>query len=87
VPERFVLQPRSTHRAALGATEADIEFDLDDHRLVLRVRDNGRGFHADLCRQGNGLANMRRRAAALGGSVDVRASEGEGVAITVTAPL
>jgi len=58
-----------------AATEAAIEFALNDLCLSLRVRDNGRGFHADVCRQGNGLANMRHRAAALGGSVEVRSSE------------
>ena len=70
-----------------GATEAGIEFELDTHRLTLRVSDNGRGVDFTEFQQGNGLVNIRRRAAWLGGSVEFHASPGRGTVITVTAPL
>jgi ligand-binding sensor domain-containing protein/signal transduction histidine kinase len=70
-----------------GATEAHIDFALDTRRLRLRVSDNGRGFDLAACQPGNGLANVRRRAAWLGGTLELRASPGEGTVITVTAPL
>src|SRR5262245_40063879 len=70
-----------------GATEAGIEFELDTQCLKLRVSDNGRGFDCTEARQGNGLVNIRRRAAWLGGSVEFQASPGKGAVITVTAPL
>jgi ligand-binding sensor domain-containing protein len=70
-----------------GATEARIEFELHARYLKLRVSDNGRGFDSASCHQGNGLVNIRRRAAWLGGSAEMHASLGEGAAITITAPL
>jgi signal transduction histidine kinase/ligand-binding sensor domain-containing protein len=70
-----------------GATEACIDFELHDRRLRLRVSDNGRGFHGAACHQGNGLANIRRRAAWLGGSAELRTSPNEGTVITVIAPF
>jgi len=70
-----------------GATQVDIEFELGARCLVLRVRDNGRGFDAAASYHGNGLANMRRRAATLGGGLELRASPGEGATLIVTAPL
>jgi signal transduction histidine kinase len=70
-----------------GATEACIDFELHARCLKLRVSDNGRGFDGTACHQGNGLVNIRRRAAWLGGSAELHSSPGEGAAITVTAPL
>jgi signal transduction histidine kinase len=70
-----------------GATEARIEFELHARSLKLRVSDNGRGFDCAASQQGNGLVNIRRRAAWLGGCAELYASPGKGAAITVTAPL
>jgi signal transduction histidine kinase len=70
-----------------GATEAGIEFELDTQCLKLRVSDNGRGFDCTASRQGNGLVNIRRRAAWLGGSAEFHSSPGKGAVITVTAPI
>jgi ligand-binding sensor domain-containing protein/signal transduction histidine kinase len=70
-----------------GATEARIDFELRTRCLKLRVTDNGHGFDGAACRQGNGLANIRRRATWLGGSAELHASPGNGTVITVTAPV
>jgi len=70
-----------------GATEARIDFEQHSRHLKLRVSDNGCGFEGTLCAQGNGLANMRRRAKWLGGSVELRAEPGKGTVITVIAPF
>ena len=70
-----------------AATEARIDFVLHTRCLKLRVSDNGRGFDGATCQQGNGLANIRRRATWLGGSAELRASPGEGTVITVIAPF
>ena len=70
-----------------GATEAHVDFELHARCLTLRVSDNGHGFDGAACRQGNGLANIRRRATWLGGAADVHASPGEGTAITIIAPF
>jgi hypothetical protein len=70
-----------------GATEARIDFELLSHRLTLTVSDNGRGFDCTEARQGNGLVNISRRAAWLGGSAELDVSPGKGAVITVSAPL
>jgi ligand-binding sensor domain-containing protein len=68
-----------------GATEARIDFELQTRRLVLRVSDNGRGFDIPAGQQGNGLANISRRATWLGGSAELHSFPGQGTVITVTA--
>lgn len=70
-----------------GATEACIDFEVHTGCLKLRVSDNGHGFDGPARQQGNGLANIRRRALWLGGSAEVRASPGRGTMITVIAPF
>ncbi len=70
-----------------GATEVHIDFEVSTRRLKLSVSDNGRGFDCGAYKQGNGLANIRRRAKWLGGSSELRASPGEGTVITVIAPF
>ena len=70
-----------------GATEACIDFEVHTGCLLLRVSDNGRGFDGAARLQGNGLSNMRRRAAWLGGSADLHASPSEGTVITISAPF
>jgi signal transduction histidine kinase len=61
--------------------------------VVLSVRDDGRGLPTgtnlrDFERNGHmGLAGMRERIGALGGTIDLAASPGEGVCLTVRMPL
>jgi signal transduction histidine kinase len=57
-------------------------------RLHLAVRDDGQGFRQTRStrRAGHGLANMARRAEALGGRVTVRSSPGAGTRIGLSVP-
>jgi signal transduction histidine kinase len=54
----------------------------EDGRIVIEIGDDGRGFTlpAD---GGRGLANMRGRAAALGGELLLRSSPGQGTTVTL----
>jgi signal transduction histidine kinase/streptogramin lyase len=58
-----------------GCTQAEIELVIEQDRILLHVRDNGRGFDPDVdaatIRKGNGLASMRARARALGGVIEI----------------
>lgn len=59
----------------------------DGRHVRLRVRDNGRGFHEeDSPAVGRGLGNMRRRAAAVGGTLQVE-SHPAGCVVTLTLPI
>jgi signal transduction histidine kinase len=72
-------------------TEAEIEFEIAQDRLLLRVRDNGRGFDpngdAGKGRNGNGLASMRERARAFGGEIEIVSQPNLGTTIKLNLPL
>lgn len=70
-----------------GCSEADLEFRLTDAGLVLRIRDNGRGFAVDAASDGHGLRSMRERTAGLGGHMEVESGPGAGSTLTFTIPL
>jgi signal transduction histidine kinase len=61
-----------------GSTAVSCEFGIQRGRLVLTVRDNGRGFSAHPG-EGHGLNSIRRRAESLGGTVEIAAEGGQGV--------
>lgn len=80
-----------------AAAEVRVELELSRQQLVLRVADDGRGFDpaeppseataAGRIERGNGLANMRRRLAEIGGTCEVHSESGRGTTVTFTAPL
>ncbi|MFP3989807.1 sensor histidine kinase [Streptomyces sp. E11-3] len=53
-----------------GSRHARVRVRYDDEALELRVDDDGPASHADAGGSGNGLAGMRERAAALGGTIE-----------------
>ncbi len=75
-------------------TDADLEFKLEADQLIIRVSDNGKGFDVEGAMNGNhtgmgghGLASMRKRAAALGGSYDVESGKGKGTTVLLKVPV
>lgn len=94
-PEALALaeQVVATLREALSnvarhakASNAEVHLALDGDELVLEVRDDGVGMHPSVARR-SGLANMARRAEALGGTFTVGAGALSGTAITWRVPL
>jgi signal transduction histidine kinase len=72
-----------------GATEATVRLNSDGKDLELEIRDNGRGFESTIAALDGhfGLANMRDRAAALGGTLQVESEPGAGTHIIVRIPV
>jgi signal transduction histidine kinase len=71
------------------ATAATIAFVVEDASVRLEIADNGRGF-VNLGAQDDGhqgLANMRDRAGALGGRLDIEGGPGDGTRIIVSVPI
>jgi ligand-binding sensor domain-containing protein len=68
------------------STLAEVDLTADRGWLVLKVKDNGRGFDPASTPEGNGLASMRQRAGKLGGSLDVL-SNGHGTTVSLRVPL
>lgn len=76
-----------------GCTTVSLSIALSHGCLAAEIRDDGRGFvvpavpSSPTNGRGNGLANMRRRAAQLGGQLQVRAAPGQGTRLELTVPL
>lgn len=67
-----------------GASEVRVQLTFHDPSLTLTVADNGCGFDPSRPSAGNGIANMRRRLEAAGGTCDVRSAPGAGTTVTLT---
>ncbi|MDE3195692.1 MAG: sensor histidine kinase [Acidobacteriota bacterium] len=71
-----------------GASRAGITVLRSEERLVVEVRDNGRGFDPRECSShGAGLLGIRERAAQLGGTARIDTKPGKGFRLVVTLPL
>jgi signal transduction histidine kinase len=76
------------HNAAQHAGVATtVSISLKRHRdLHFAVHDDGTGFSLPLVRSGQGLANMRDRIEAVGGTLDIRSAPGRGTSVVGTIP-
>ncbi|MCB0520942.1 MAG: hypothetical protein H6577_11330 [Lewinellaceae bacterium] len=66
------------------ATEVELFLGLKKGLLLMRISDNGKGFDTNApvsSEGGNGLQNMRMRAAEIGGRVEVVSKIGEGTSV------
>ncbi len=67
-----------------GATRVAIALLQQDKSIVLRIKDNGGGIPVNAESQGNGLMNMKRRAAEIHAELLVQSGQGEGTGIELT---
>lgn len=79
------LQNAAKHAGA-GA-RATVQVSRTPHALEFSVEDDGVGFTPTLARDGYGLANLRDRVAALGGTAEIVSSPGHGTAVRGIVPL
>ena len=70
-----------------GATEVTMQIAAGDKLVRLRVVDNGKGLVPPMRKNGLGLAGMRARALAAGGTVSIQSSAGSGVSVVAEVPL
>lgn len=68
------------------ASRADVQVAVADQVLRCTITDNGRGFDAAHGAEG-GLAGLRERIQATGGTLDVQSAPGRGTTVTATLPL
>jgi signal transduction histidine kinase len=74
---------------------AEVAFAVEHDKLIVTVADDGQGFDAaakanganGATRGGNGLPNMQRRAANLGGSYEIESEPGKGTTVSLRVPL
>jgi signal transduction histidine kinase len=76
------------------ASEAALTLSYLDDRVILDVRDDGRGFDAAAAEAqraevtgGLGLRGLKARLAVLGGGLEVESSPGEGTVLVAQVPI
>jgi signal transduction histidine kinase len=78
-----------------GATLVKIDFDISQDDLRLSISDNGHGFDLERSgpalaaweKGGHGIFSMKKRAAELNGTLDIKSAVGGGTTIAVKLPL
>jgi len=72
-----------------AATHVKVSVRVLGEQIVLKVKDNGRGFTLAETQEriGHGLSNMQLRAVSVGGKLEVTSDRGNGVVITAYLPL
>jgi two-component system NarL family sensor kinase len=68
------------------ATTIFVDANFMDEQIVIKIRDNGKGFEINDSNEGSGLRNMNSRAQLIGGSFEVQSGRG-GTILTVTLPI
>lgn len=81
----YLIYKEALHNAIKYAccTRIDIRILQTDHQLQLMVKDNGIGFNAAAFTEGNGLLNMKRRAAEIRARLDVDTCPNQGTSIVL----
>lgn len=64
-----------------GATHASIVLNIQQKKLTLLIKDNGKGFNPAAAVMGNGLQNMQHRAGIWKASLTIESREGNGTSI------
>jgi signal transduction histidine kinase len=96
VPSEHAVHILAITREALSniarhskATRATIDLSSSDGMLALVIGDNGRGFDVGAARSSHqrGLGNLRARAEAVGGKLELTSGEGAGTRVTADIPI
>jgi signal transduction histidine kinase len=85
----FRVAQEALHNALRHSSANEVVLTLSRRRsrVVLEVADNGTGFDPGLAAPGLGLASMRERAAAVGGTLRVTSAPGAGARVRMTMPI
>ncbi len=70
-----------------NCTKVNLEFEIEKTILRIIYTDNGVGFDNEIVTKGNGLKNMKRRAAKIGGEISIKSESNKGTKITFAAIL
>ena len=81
---RIVQEALANVRRHAGAGRAWVVIGRRGLKRLVVVRDDGAGFDGDTDPAGQGLRNLRERAAAIGGVFSLRSTPGQGTALEVT---
>jgi signal transduction histidine kinase len=85
----FLIFKETVNNATKYSQASLVEINLhqQDHTLVMRVKDNGRGFDEQTVKNGNGLRNLRERAKEIKGRLILKSALGEGTEVELILPI
>lgn len=85
----FLIFKEGINNAAKYSDASLVEVSLlqDDAVLILKIKDNGRGFDKNAITKGNGLWNLRERAKEINGIFTVTTTPGQGTTIELKLPI
>jgi signal transduction histidine kinase len=66
------------------AGKARIRAGYERHHLVVEISDDGIGFTPEAMATGNGIINMRSRAAAMNAQLAIRSTPGKGTTVSLS---
>jgi signal transduction histidine kinase len=81
---RIVQEGLANARKHAGARRAEVRIRERNGERVVLVRDDGAGFEEPEGSAGQGLKNMRQRAASIGGAFRIVSGPGRGTALEIT---
>jgi signal transduction histidine kinase len=81
---RIIQEGLANVRKHAHARRAEVRIEHDGAQRVVVVRDDGEGFAGAEQDTGQGLKNLRSRAASIGGALALRSTPGRGTALEVT---
>jgi signal transduction histidine kinase len=84
---RILQEALSNIEKHSGASVIDIRISVQEGRITLSVKDNGKGYAADHVKRGIGLAGISERVRILEGSLSISSAAGEGTALSVIIPV
>jgi signal transduction histidine kinase len=82
----FVTEALTNVLKHADATSASVSIQRRGDRLLVEVSDNGRGFDPGSARR-NGLAGLRDRIRALGGTMSITSRPGQGATVAASLPV
>jgi signal transduction histidine kinase len=69
-----------------GASQIHIKIIPNGAAILISVTDNGKGFNVKNVELGNGIANMKKRIAEVGGTLEINSESGIGTTIAIILP-
>jgi signal transduction histidine kinase len=85
--QRIILEALTNALRHSQASAVTVSAQAKDGWLRIQVADDGVGFREPGAARGRGLDNLRRRAAGLGGTLDIQSARGAGASVILRLPL
>ena len=85
----FLLFKEAVNNLAKYSDCRHAAIDIQVHRstLLMKIRDDGKGFDVQAADSGNGLTNMKKRAQSLNGNLQIESAPNSGTLVALEVPL